>query len=97
MDEMPLSEFIIRRRINPYVNPHENVIGNELFWTKQQNLIYIDVIKSKQNIYVPVQRIDMNHLKKDQAYFGETLDLVEQFGIEDFITFHMDFDPELVA
>jgi len=39
----------------------------------------------------------MNHLKKNRAYFGETLDLVEQFGIEDFLTFHMDFDPEIVA
>jgi hypothetical protein len=55
------------------------------------------VIKSKQNIYVPVQWIDMGHLKKDRAYFGEALDLVEQFGIEDLITFHMDFDVELVA
>ena len=79
------------------MNPRENVRGSELFWTKQQNLIYIDVIKSKHNLYVPMQWIDMNHLRKDQNYFGEALDLVEQFGIEDFITFHMDFDPEIVA
>lgn len=79
------------------MNPLENAKGNELFWTKQQNLIYIDVIKSKHNIYVPMQWIDMNHLRKDRAYFGEALDLVEQFGIDDFIMFHMDFDPEIVA
>ena len=68
-----------------------------MFWTKQQNLIYLDVIKAKQNIYVPVEWIDMEHLRKNQAYFGEPLDLVEQFGIEEIITFHLDFDPELVA
>ena len=41
----------------------------------------------------------MNHLRKDSnvAYFGETLDLIEQFGIEDLLTFHLDFDPEIVA
>ena len=39
----------------------------------------------------------MNHMKKDRAYFGEPLDLVEQFGIEELLTFHMDFDPEIVA
>ena len=39
----------------------------------------------------------MNHLRKDRAYFGEALDLVEQFGIEEFIMFHMDFDPEIFA
>ena len=55
------------------------------------------MIKAKQNIYVPVQWIDMDHLKKNRAYFGEPLDLVEQFGIEELITFHPDFDPELVA
>ena len=48
---------------------------------------------------MPVQWIDMNHMKKDKnrAYFGEALDLVEQFGIEELLTFHMDFDPEIVA
>ena len=41
----------------------------------------------------------MNHMRQDKhrGYFGEALDLVEQFGIEDLITFHLDFDPEIVA
>ena len=54
------------------MNPCANFIRNDLFWTKQQNLIYLDVIKSKQNIYVDVHWIDMNHMKKDnnRAYFG---------------------------
>ena len=49
MDEIPLAEFVSQRKINPYANPHANFRGNELFWTKQQNLIYLDVIKPKQN------------------------------------------------
>ena len=65
-----------------------------MFWTKQQNLIFLDVIKVKENIYVPVQWIDMEHLRKNQAYFGEPLDLIEQFGIEEIIMFHLDYDPE---
>ena len=99
MDEIPLAEFISRRRINPYANPHANIRGNDFFWTKQQNLIYLDVIKGKQNTYVDVHWIDMNHMREDKhrAYFGEALDLVEQFSIEDVISFHLDFDPELVA
>ena len=41
----------------------------------------------------------MNHMRQDKHhdYFGEALDLVEQFGIEDVISFHLDFDPEIVA
>ena len=41
----------------------------------------------------------MHHMKKEsnRAYFGEPLDLVERFGIEDLLMFHMDFDPELVG
>ena len=54
MDEIPLAEFIARWKINPYVKPHENFRGNDLFCTKQQNLIFLDVIKGKQNIYVDV-------------------------------------------
>ena len=59
MDEIPLAEFISRRKINPYGNPRANFRGNDLFWTKQQNLIYLDVIKAKQNTHVEVKWINM--------------------------------------
>ena len=57
------------------------------------------MIKAKQNIYVEVHWIDMHHMRQDKnsGYFGEALDLVEQFGIEDMLTFHKDFDPEIIA
>ena len=81
MDEMPLVEFVTQRKINPYVHPRANFRGNGLFWTKQQNLIYLDVIKAKQNLYVDVDWIDMHHMREDKHrhYFGEAWDLVEQF------------------
>ena len=66
MDEIPLAEFVTRRKINPYVNPRANFRGNDLFWTKQENLIYLDVIKAKQNIYVDVHWIDMHHMRDDR-------------------------------
>ena len=34
MDEMPQTKFVIRRKLNPYVNPRANLRGNDLFWTK---------------------------------------------------------------
>ena len=81
------------------MNPRANFRGNDLFWTKQQNLIYLDVIKGKQNIYVDVHWIDMHHMRQDKhrSYFGEALDLVEQFGIEHMLTFHLDFDPDTLS
>ena len=41
----------------------------------------------------------MNHMRQDKhrTYFGEALDLVEQFGIEHVISFHLDYDPEITA
>ena len=99
MDEIPLAEFISRRKINLYGNPRANFRGNDLFWTKQRNLIYLDVSKAKQNIHVEVKWINMHHMRKEahREYFGEALDLVEQFGIEHIISFHKDYDPEILA
>ena len=99
MDEIPQSEYIRLRQLNPYVHPRATVRGSELFWTKQQTLTYLDVIKNKQNTYVDVKWIDMHHLRKDKfrEYFGEDLDLVEQFDIERVISFHLDYDPELIC
>ena len=62
---MPQAEFQIQRKLNPYIKPREHIRGNDLFWTKQQNLIFLDVIKAKQNINVPIQWIDMEHPRKN--------------------------------
>ena len=99
MDEIFVTEYVERRRVNPYVTPRAVLRGTEMFWNKQQVLIYLDVIKSKQNTFVDVKWIDMHHMRKDKFhdYFGEALDLVEQFAIEPVISFHLDYDRELIC
>ena len=47
MDEISTAEYVERRKINHYVNPRAILRGTELFWTRQQALIYLDVIKNK--------------------------------------------------
>ena len=46
MDEIPQSECIRLRQLNPYVIPCATVRGCEFFWNKQQTLTYLDVIKN---------------------------------------------------
>ena len=40
MEEMPATEFMSRRKQNPYGEPREHFPGDEIFWTKQQFRIY---------------------------------------------------------
>ncbi|KAE8819076.1 putative atp-dependent rna helicase ddx11 [Hordeum vulgare] len=94
---MPLAEFQLRRKVNPYNINREQFPGGDMFWNKDQFLVFEDVIKTKKNMYVPVQWIDLNHLKKDLTYFGEALSIVDQLHIEELITFQQDFDYEVVA
>ncbi|KAE8769770.1 transcription initiation factor TFIID subunit 9-like [Hordeum vulgare] len=94
---MPLAEFQHRRKINPYANNRENFPGGELFWNRDQFLICEDVLRSKKNLYVLVQWIDLDHLRKDMSYFGEAIAMVEQLHITELISFHQDFDISIVA
>lgn len=96
-DTMPLKEYVRRQKINSYVTERVQMRGCELFWSKQQALIYQDVVLTRQKIYVRVQWIDLNHLQRDPLYFGEALNMIQQLGIEDLITFPYDFDPDIVA
>ncbi|KAE8801608.1 40S ribosomal protein S5-1 [Hordeum vulgare] len=95
-DAMPLAEFQLRRKVNPYTSNRVQFPRGDIFWTNDQFLIYEDVLKLKKNLYVPVQWIDINHPKKDPAYFGDALSMVEQLQIEKLITFQQDFDYEVI-
>ena len=99
MDEIGAREYVRIRQLHPYATPRSTIRGCELFWNKTQTQIYLDVIKNKQNTYVEVKWIEMHHMRKDKFrdYFGEALDLVEQFAIEHVISFHMDYDPEIIC
>ncbi|KAE8787127.1 hypothetical protein D1007_38903 [Hordeum vulgare] len=94
---MPLGEFQVHRKVNPYNSNREQFLGGAMFWNKDQFLIFEYVIKRKKNIYAPVQWIDINHMKKYLAYFGDALSIVEQLQIEELITLQQDFDYEIVA
>ncbi|KAE8781319.1 hypothetical protein D1007_45444 [Hordeum vulgare] len=94
---MPLGEFQRHRRINPYNSNRDQFPRGGFFWNKDQFLIFADVLKTKKNLYVPVQLIDINHLKKYPTYFGDALSIVDQLQILELITFQQDFDYELVA
>jgi hypothetical protein len=48
-------------------------------------------------LFVAVKSIDITHMEKDPAYFGEALALCHQWGLIPFITFNKDYDAEIVA
>ncbi|KAE8792214.1 hypothetical protein D1007_33376 [Hordeum vulgare] len=94
---MLLAEFQHRRKLNPYASNREEFPGSEQLWTRDQFLIYEDVLRSKKNPYVLVKWIDLKHLRNDMTYFGEAIAMVEQLQIADLISFHQDFDISIVA
>jgi len=48
-------------------------------------------------MFVKTKSINMAHMEKYHAYFGEARDLYEQLNIVPLMTFNYDFDAELVA
>ena len=60
-------------------------------------MIYLDILKAKNNLFVTVKSIDVSRMEKDLAYFGEALSLFHQWGLSPFITYNKDYDPEIVA
>ena len=57
----------------------------------------MDILKGKKNLYVDAKSIDLLHMEKDPAYFGEALALCQQWGLIPIMTFNKDFDSEIVA
>ncbi|KAE8785899.1 hypothetical protein D1007_40327 [Hordeum vulgare] len=73
--EMSLKEFWAFRHCNPYGRPKEPSFVNRPFWTREQTFINMDVVKAKKNLYVDAMSIDLAHLEKDPAYYGEAIAL----------------------
>ena len=44
-----------------------------------------------------MKAFSLEYMRADPGYFGQALELVDQFGISDIISFVKDFDAELVA
>ena len=76
-DEMSGKEFSAFRMWNPYPCAQDDAIVGHPFWTKEQSLIYMDILKAKKNLFVNVKSIDVTHMEKDPAYFGEALALCQ--------------------
>src|SRR4051812_18145770 len=59
---------------------------------------YHMILKERNNPYVPcVKFVILQYMRDHEDYFGEALDLCEQFGISNIISFNKDFDAELLA
>ena len=95
--EMKQNEYWQYRERNPYCRPQDAALVGRPFWNRDQSLVYFDRIKAKKNLFVKTKSINIEHMEKDRAYFGEALDLCAQFNIVPIMTFNYDFDAELVA
>ncbi|KAE8785500.1 hypothetical protein D1007_40850 [Hordeum vulgare] len=60
MASVKAKEFWLARKIDPYVEPREPSMLNRPFWTRKQLSIYNDILKPRENLYVPhVKCIDV--------------------------------------
>jgi hypothetical protein len=51
---------------------------------------------SQQNKFVKQHTINIEHMRQKQEYFGETLEICEEFGLIPFMYFKFNFDDALV-
>ena len=98
VSELSLREYQAYRKANPYRLAQDPDLVGSKFWNKTQQDVFNDVLKERKNLYVPnVKIVSLEYMRIDMAYFGVALDLCDQFGISDIISFNKDFDAELVA
>ena len=94
---MKQNEYWQYREQNPYLLPQDPSLVGTLFWTKDQALVYYERLKGRKNLFVKTKSINMAHMEKYHAYFGEARALFEDLNIVPLMTFNYDFDAELVA
>ena len=98
MSKLSLREYGTYRKVNPYHLPQDLELVGTQFWNKSQSAMLFDVLKATKNLVVPnVRTVSLEFMRVDLGYFGEALDLYDQFGITGIISFNKDFDAELVA
>ena len=51
--------------------------------------MYFDRIKGRKNLFVKTKSINLDHMEKYQAYFGEARALCDQLNIVPLMTFNM--------
>ena len=93
---MPDDEFRKERRTNPYLKPKDPRV-NECLWTRFQEHIFYEEYHVAKNKVVKQYSINVEFMKSRQNYFGEALDVCEEFGLLDFIEVNEDYDEHLVG
>lgn len=94
---MPPRDFLVFRTRNHYLEDKAQIKNIDHVWSRDHCMMYRDIIKPFKKIFVPVQWIDLAHLRRNPDYFGEALSLIEKLGLTEIITFRQDFDPDVVA
>ncbi|KAE8779020.1 hypothetical protein D1007_47998 [Hordeum vulgare] len=98
MASLKSKEFWMFCKLNPYVDPQQPSMLNNPFWIQKQLSIFNDILKPRENLYVPhVKSIDVEHMQHNERYFRTALSLCEKMGMLGIIQFNTDFDVELIA
>ncbi|KAI4985520.1 hypothetical protein ZWY2020_018150 [Hordeum vulgare] len=90
-------EFLALRTRDPYGDDKLQLKNVNHVWSREHAVIYRDIIVPFKKIFVPVQWIDLAHLRRHPDYFAEALSLIDKLGLTNIITFRKDFDPDIVA
>ncbi|KAE8785762.1 hypothetical protein D1007_40497 [Hordeum vulgare] len=90
-------EVVPAEKIAPYVEPREPSMLNRPFSNRKQLSIYNDILKQRENMYVPqVKSIDVEYMQRNERYFTTSLSLYDKLSILNIMQFSKDFDAELV-
>ena len=94
--KMPPTQFMKERRVNPYTASKDARYKNSLFHTQFRERIFNEVLPHFKTKVVKQLYINTEYMRAHRDYFGEALDMCEQFGILEFINLHENFDEALI-
>ena len=94
--KMPPTQFIKERRVNPYATTKDSRYKNPLFHTQFQERIYHEVLPRFKTKIVKQFCINTEYMQAHRDYFGEALDMCEEFGILQHINLHENFQEALI-
>jgi hypothetical protein len=70
---------------------------DENFWSRSQEEIYTCIYLPMKNRVVKQHHINVYHMRKNPEYFGEALEMCEEFGLLLLMEFTQNWDEELVV
>jgi hypothetical protein len=72
-------------------------VTDENFWSRSQEEIYAHIYLPMKNRVVKQHHINVDHMRKNTKYFGEALEMCEEFGLLPLMEFTQNRDQELVV